>query len=174
MHKPIATVGLMFLIALTGCKKTSPQPEPQVADAAPGDITELRKALKQSQAETLKWKAKAQALAAGATQASEVVEADTDDSDKPSSNSRVLTKKQSQQQSQELARLIVRVWDVNNKFWRDVQVGDYEWSLSGSGSILGSGKNEPKFTVMVRDQSAEEIVAKYCKLGKNVDGVWRH
>ena len=170
MHKPIATVGLMFLIALTGCKRTSPDPEPQVADAAPGDITELRKALKQSQAETLKWKAKAQALAAGANQASEVVETDADDSDKPSSNSRVLAKKQ----SQELAGLIVRVWDVNNKFWRDVPVGDYEWSLSGSGSILGSGKNEPKFTVMVRDQSAEEIVSKYCKLGKNVDGVWRH
>ena len=170
MHKPIATVGLLFLIALTGCKRTSPDPEPQVADAAPGDITELRKALKQSQAETLKWKAKAQALAAGANQASEVVETDTDDSDKPSSNSRVLTKKQ----SHELARLIVRVWDVNNKFLRDVQVVDYEWSLSGSGSILGSGKNEPKFTVMVRDQSAEEIVSKYCKLGKNVDGVWRH
>ena len=170
MHKPIATVGLMFLIALTGCKKTSPQPEPQVADAAPGDITELRKALKQSQAETLKWKAKAQALAARANQASEVVETDADDSDKPSSNSRVLAKKQ----SQELAGQTVRVWDVNHQFWRDVQVGDYEWFLSGDGSVLGNGKSGPNFTVMARDQQTQEILSKYCKLGKNVDGVWRH
>ena len=173
MHKPIATVGLMFLIALTRCKRTSPDPEPQVADAAPGDITELRKALKQSQAETLKWKAKAQALAAGANQASEVVETDADDSDKPSSNSRVLAKKQ----SQELAGQTVRVWDVNSRFWRDVRIGDCEWSLStGSAlvSILGQRKTEPKFVVTVRDQQAEEILSKYCKLGKLVDGVWRH
>ena len=170
MHKPIATVGLLFLIALTGCKKTSPQPEPQVADAAPGDITELRKALKQSQAETLKWKAKAQALAAGANQASEVVETDTDDSDKPSSNSRVLAKKQ----SEELAGKTVRVWDINLRFWREVRVGDYEWTLGDGGIIQGYGKTEPKFLVMVRDQQAEEILSKYCKLGKNVDGAWRH
>ena len=170
MNKQIVTISLLLLIVLTGCKKPQQQPEPQVADAVPGDITELRKALKQSQAETLKWKSKAQALAAQVSQAVEVVETDADDSSEPSSIPRVLAKKQ----SQELARLIVRVWDVNNKFWRDVQVGDYEWSLSGSGSILGSGKNEPKFTVMVRDQSAEEIVSKYCKLGKKVEGVWRH
>jgi len=170
MNKQIATISLLFLIVLTGCKKPKQQSEPQVADAASSDVTELRNALKQSQAETLKWKSKAQALAGAARQVAEVSETNADDSSEPSSNPRVSTKKQ----SQELAGLIVRVWDVNNKFWRDVQVGDYEWSLSGSGSILGSGKTEPKFTVMVRDQSAEEIVSKYCKLGKKVDGVWRH
>lgn len=173
MPKQIATISLLFLIVLASCKKPSPQPEPQVADAAPGDITELRKALKQSQAETLKWKAKAQALATGANQASEVVEIDADDSSEPSSNSRVLAKKQ----SQELAGQTVRVWDVNSRFWRDVRIGDCEWSLSTGSplvSILGQRKTEPKFVVMVRDQQAEEILSEYCKLGKLVDGVWRH
>ena len=159
MHKPIATVGLMFLIALTGCKRTSPDPEPQVADATPGDITELRKALKQSQAETLIWKAKAQ----------------TTETSKPN----------------DLAKLsdqIVHVWDLDKAFWRDVQLGDYEWTLLekgvnrgygpwNAGTIYGKRKGAVEFEgyLIVRDQIAEQTIKEYCKLGKKDDeGNWCH
>jgi hypothetical protein len=48
MNKQIATISLLFLIVLTGCKKPKQPSEPQIADAASSDVTELRNALKQS------------------------------------------------------------------------------------------------------------------------------
>jgi len=68
---------------------------------------------------------------------------------------------------------VVRVWDTSNTFWRDVRLGDYEWTLHAEGPIFGLGKNEPKFIVAVRDQQAEAILSKYCKGGKKVDGDWK-
>ena len=69
---------------------------------------------------------------------------------------------------------IVHVWDFNHSFWRDVRVGDCQWSLDSNGGIIGQCKTEPQFVVIVRDQHTEAILSRYCKDGAKVDGVWKH
>ena len=36
---------------------------------------------------------------------------------------------------------VVRVWDTSNTLWRDVRLGDYDWTLHAEGPIFGLGKN---------------------------------
>ena len=154
MHKPITTVGLLFLIALASCEKREGISPSLVVLSPEADVSELRLLLEKSKAEMLQWKSKAEALAAAV--------ADADDSNDPASEPAVLTMMQ-------MEPLIVRGWAAHPlDEWRDVQLGDYEWSIEKN-SVIGRGKTEPKWLVIVHDQYGKDIVLKYCKLAFDLD-----
>jgi hypothetical protein len=158
MNRKMTTIGLLFLVALIGGKELHQQPELQPAEATPSDMMKIDNPLQPASAEAVKSKSEAPALAAAKIQGAEVVQTNAGDATEPSKPN-----ESANPTLAELENLSVRVWDDNYQTWRDVRVGDYQWTDRSSG-IFGVGKTEPKWSVRTRDPHAEEVLSKYCKL----------
>jgi hypothetical protein len=158
MNEKFTTIGLLFLIVLIGGKELNQQLEPQPADTTPSDIVEIGNPLKPTRAEVVESKSAAQAVAAAESQGAEMVETNAEDASEPGKFNQ-----RRNYGAAAFANKVVRVWDDNYQLWRDVRVGDYEWTRGADG-IYSIDKTKPKWSVRVGDQYAEAVLFRYCKL----------
>jgi hypothetical protein len=167
MNKKMTTIGLLFLVALIGGKELHQQPELQPAEATPSDMMKIGNPLQPASAEAVKSKSEAQALAAAESQVTEVVQTNAGDSTEPGK-----LNQSRNHGTAEFANKVVRVWDDNYQLWRDVRVGDYEWSRGADG-IFSIGETKPKWSIKTGDQYAEAVLSRYSKprLGGNPKGM---
>jgi hypothetical protein len=167
MNKKITSIGLLFLIVLIGGKELHQQPELQPAEATPSDMMKIDNPLQPASAEAVKSKSEAQALAAAESQGAEVVETNAEDSTEPGK-----LNQSRNHGTAEFADKVVRVWDDNYQLWRDVRVGDYEWTRGADG-VFSIGETKPKWSIRTGDQYAEAVLSRYSKsrLGGNPKGM---
>jgi hypothetical protein len=167
MNKKMTTIGLLFLVALIGGKELHQQPELQPAEATPSDMMKIDNPLQPASAEAVKSKSEAPALAAAKIQGAEVVQTNAGDATEPGK-----LNQSRNHGTAEFANKVVRVWDDNYQLWRDVRVGDYEWSRGADG-IFSIGETKPKWSIKTGDQYAEAVLSRYSKprLGGNPKGM---
>ena len=182
MNKKMTTIGLLFLVALIGGKELHQQPELQPAEATPSDMMKIDNPLQPARAEAVKSNSEVQALAAAESPGAEVVQTNAGDATEPGK-----LNQSRNYGTAEFANKVVRVWDDNYQLWRDVRVGDYEWTRGADGifsiretkpkwewtrgadGIFSIRETKPKWSIRTSDQYAKAVLSRYSKprLGGN-------